>query len=89
MGHINHMYAMAIFGRDAVLGDMGVNMRPRGYLVRYIGRLVARVWHHAGHRVDRDIREIKKLNDRAAEQWKGKHTNPHRIAVDHMCCVQR
>lgn len=63
-------FALALFGTDGVTGS-GVTMRPPSYLVSYIGRIIANIWHHQALRISRDIKGIKLLEAEVEKKWQG------------------
>ena len=65
-------FAMALFGPEGVTGS-GVTMRPPSYLVSYIGRIVANIWHHQALRISRDIKAIKLLEGEVEKKWRGEY----------------
>ena len=63
-------FALALFGQEGVTGS-GVTMRPPSYLVSYIGRIIANIWHHQALRISRDIKAIKVLEGQVEKKWQG------------------
>ena len=71
MRKLDGHFAMALFGPEGVTGS-GVTMRPPSYLVSYIGRMIANIWHHQALRISRDIKAIKMLEVQVEKKWQGK-----------------
>ena len=46
-------------------------MRPPSYLVSYIGRIIANIWHLQALRISRDIKAIKVLEVQVEKKWQG------------------
>ena len=65
-------FALALFGPEGVTGS-GVTMRPPSYLVSYIGRIIANIWHLQALRISRDIKAIKVLESQVEKKWQGEY----------------
>lgn len=62
---------MALFGPDGVSGT-GMNLRPLTYLVPYIGRIIANIWHQQSVSINRDMARIKTLEQSVEKKWQRK-----------------
>lgn len=66
----NYLFARAIFGPESLIGS-GASSRPKTVLVRFIGRVMAHIWHRENQNVERDQTAIAKMIEKSDQEWAG------------------
>lgn len=66
----NYLFARAIFGPESLIGS-GASSRPKTSLVRFLGRVMAFIWHKENQNVERDQTAIAKLMQKSDQEWAG------------------